>query len=89
MACERQRLTQGELRPALALAQQMLEIARGAGSVWFLPSAHQAVGATLDYLGDFPGRAASLPTLYGCLLVKAPAAEFQLKMLYGIFTMGG
>jgi tetratricopeptide (TPR) repeat protein len=47
--------TRGELRPALVLANQMLEIARGIGSPPALVTAHWAQGLTRHYLGDLLG----------------------------------
>jgi class 3 adenylate cyclase len=45
-------LTRGELRPALVLADQMLEMARGIGSARVLATAYYAQGNTRFFLGD-------------------------------------
>lgn len=48
-------ITRDELRPALALAEQMLEIVRGIGSPLDIASAHYAKALALHYLGDLTG----------------------------------
>jgi class 3 adenylate cyclase/tetratricopeptide (TPR) repeat protein len=45
-------LTRGELRPALVLADQMLEMARGIGSARVLATAHYTKGNTYFFLGN-------------------------------------
>jgi class 3 adenylate cyclase/tetratricopeptide (TPR) repeat protein/ribosomal protein L40E len=48
-------VTRGELRSALALGEQMLEIARVIGTPTALVTAHQSQGNTQYYLGDLVG----------------------------------
>ncbi len=47
--------TRGELRAALALADQTLELARGIGSRHVLTDAHDSAGGPRYYLGDLVG----------------------------------
>jgi class 3 adenylate cyclase/tetratricopeptide (TPR) repeat protein len=47
--------TRGELRAALTLADQILELARGIGSRHVLTDAHHAAGGPRYYLGDLVG----------------------------------
>jgi tetratricopeptide (TPR) repeat protein len=48
-------ITRDELRPALALAEQMFEIARGIGTPGALARAHNALALPRHYLGDLAG----------------------------------